>query len=100
MCFFLLGIIGYLLGILSLCIIFHLFTDCKLVCDDPNGTTGSSLVVNLISSNTCPEDKFDCGDPDGPYCISHSLVCDGTLDCANGWDENGENCSNMIRPGP
>ena len=47
----------------------------------------------------CPEGSWPCDEEAAtPVCLSDEKFCDGTMDCANGYDESPEECVNPCAP--
>ena len=63
--------------------------------DSRRAVVGCSTFGHLHNCNAyeCPA-AFKCPKS---YCIPNRLVCDGTWDCLDGWDE--KDCSNFVCPG-
>lgn len=52
--------------------------------------------------DSCRRYEFRCRARGESVCLPNSWLCDGRVDCTNGWDEDTENCYNLfkqLRPG-
>ncbi|XP_075218012.1 uncharacterized protein LOC142322826 [Lycorma delicatula] len=53
-----------------------------------------------LARNICRKNEFRCYTRGDYVCLPISWLCDGRQDCADGWDENRENCRTPFnRPG-
>ncbi|CAH1406885.1 unnamed protein product [Nezara viridula] len=46
----------------------------------------------------CKKNEFPCVSKTVPVCLPTSWLCDGRMDCTDGWDENKENCQKQPPP--
>ncbi|KAF0705025.1 Uncharacterized protein FWK35_00034784, partial [Aphis craccivora] len=74
---------------------------------DTNGGDNSNGVYNnndnwYYSRGTCKKFEFRCRSRRMSVCLPNSWLCDGRVDCDDGWDENEFNCGRTysgLRPG-
>ncbi|XP_050443839.1 uncharacterized protein LOC126847560 [Adelges cooleyi] len=75
-----------------------------------NGNTEENGNTNLYNNvdnwyynrGTCRKYEFRCRSRRMSVCLPNSWLCDGRVDCDDGWDENEFNCGrtyNVLRPG-
>ncbi|XP_050055521.1 uncharacterized protein LOC114131583 [Aphis gossypii] len=74
---------------------------------DTNGGDNTNGVYNnndnwYYTRGTCKKYEFRCRSRRMSVCLPNSWLCDGRLDCDDGWDENEFNCGRTysgLRPG-